>query len=458
MFFPVSRRAALKSAACGFGYLAFADLAARAAEKEKSPLAPKAPHFPAKAKHVIFLCMEGAPSHVDTFDYKPKLSAADGKPFSGSRFGGGKLLGSPWKFQQHGKSGLWISELYPELAKHADELCLINGMHTDVPAHPQAFQHLHMGSFQFKRPSLGAWTVYGLGTDNADLPGFVTVSPARNNGGPTNYGSAFLPAVYQGTPIGGGFGPRGGQMAVSNIRNPRQSPEAQKRQLDFIQSLNQSALERDPSNPAIEGAIESFELAFRMQKDLPKLMDLSSESKATQTLYGIGEQDTERFGRQCLLARRFVEAGVRFVEITSPGWDHHRNLKEALGNSARATDKPIAGLIADLKAHGLLKDTLLIWGGEFGRTPYAQGGDGRDHNHKGFTTWFTGGGVKGGQAVGKTDDYGYEAVENRVHIHDWHATILHLLGLNHEKLTFRHAGRDFRLTDVKGNVVKEVVG
>ena len=456
--FPLSRRTALKTAACGFGYLAFADLAARAADREKGPLAPKAPHFPARARHVIFLCMEGAPSHVDTFDYKPRLTAADGKPFSGSRFGGGKLLGSPWKFAQHGKSGLWISELYPELAKHADELCLVNGMHTDVPAHPQAFQHLHTGSFQFKRPSLGAWTVYGLGTDNADLPGFVTVSPARNNGGPTNYGSAFLPAVYQGTPIGGGgFGPRGGQMTVSNIKNPRQSTEAQKKQLDFIQALNQSALERDPSNPAIEGAIESFELAFRMQKDLPRLMDLSNESKATQALYGIGEQDTERFGRQCLLARRFVEAGVRFVEITSPGWDHHRNLKDALGTSARSTDKPIAGLIADLKARGLLKDTLLIWGGEFGRTPYAQGGDGRDHNHKGFTTWFAGGGVKGGQAVGKTDDYGYEAVENKVHIHDWHATILHLLGLNHEKLTFRHAGRDFRLTDVKGNVVKEVV-
>jgi Protein of unknown function (DUF1501) len=459
MFPTISRRVALKSAACGFGYLAFADMVTRAAEKEASPLAPKPSHFPAKAKHVIFLCMEGAPSHVDTFDYKPKLTADDGKPFSGARFGAGKLLASPWKFQKHGQSGLAISELYPELAKHADELCLVNGMHTDVPAHPQAFQHLHTGSIQFKRPSLGAWTVYGLGTDNADLPGFITISPPPNNGGPTNYGSSFLPAVYQGTPIGGGgFGPRaGGQMSMSNIKNPRQSPEAQRKQLDFIQQLNQSALERDPTNPAIEGAIESFELAFRMQKDVPKLMDINNESKETQKLYGIGDQATDRFGRQCLLARRFVEAGVRFVEITSGGWDHHRNLKESLGNTTRATDKPIAGLLADLKSRGLLKDTLIIWGGEFGRTPYAQGTDGRDHNHKGFTTWLAGGGVKGGQAVGKTDDYGYEAVENKVHIHDWHATILHLLGLNHEKLTFRHAGRDFRLTDVKGNVVKEVV-
>src|SRR5262245_1312856 len=453
-----SRRMALKSAACGFGYLAFADLAARAAEKEKSPLAPKQPHFAAKAKRVIFLCMEGAPSHVDTFDYKPKLAADDGKPFSGSRFGGGKLLASPWKFQQHGKSGLWMSDLYPELAKHADELCVINSMHTDVPAHPQAFQHLHTGSFQFKRPSLGAWTLYGLGTDNENLPGFVTISPPINNGGPTNYGSGFLPAVYQGTPIGGGgFGPRGGQMTVSNIRNPRQTSTAQRSQLDFIQSLNHAALERDPANPAIEGAIESFELAFRMQKDLPKLMDISSESKETQALYGVGEQNTERFGRQCLLARRLVEAGVRFVEITSNGWDHHRNLKDALANTTRATDKPIAGLLADLKSRGLLNDTLVIWGGEFGRTPYGQGGDGRDHNHKGFTAWLAGGGTKGGTAVGKTDEYGYEAVENKVHIHDFHATILHLLGMNHEKLTFRHAGRDFRLTDVKGNVVKEVL-
>src|SRR4051812_22412065 len=250
-----SRRTALKSAACGFGYLAFADLATRAAEKDapKGPLAPKPSHFTARAKHVIFLCMEGAPSHVDTFDYKPKLTTDDGKPFSGARFGAGKLLASPWKFAQHGQSGLWISELYPELAKHADELCLINGMHTDVPAHPQAFQHLHTGSFQFKRPSLGAWTVYGLGTDNADLPGFVTISPAPNNGGPTTCGGAFRPAVYQATPIrGGGFGPGGGgNLTVSNIKTPRQSTEAQKRQLDFIQSLNQSALERDPANPAI---------------------------------------------------------------------------------------------------------------------------------------------------------------------------------------------------------------
>jgi Protein of unknown function (DUF1501) len=450
----LSRRTVLQASASGFGYLAFAGLSTWAAEKEANPLSPKAPHFAPRAKRVIFLCMEGAPSHVDTFDYKPKLTADDGKGFTKGRQMGAKLLGSPWKFAQHGKSGLWLSELFPELAKQADDLCLINSMYTDVPAHPQAFQNLHTGSFQFKRPSMGAWTLYGLGSNNENLPGFVTISPPINNGGPTNYGSSFLPAVYQGTPINGrGFGGPGSQ--VSNIRS-QQTPSAQRTQLDFIQSLNKEALAKDPSNAAVEGAIESLELAFRMQKDLPKLMDISGETKETQKLYGIGD-GADSFGRQCLLARRFVEAGVRFVEVTHPNWDHHRNLKEALGNNCAATDKPIAGLLKDLKARGLLKDTLVIWGGEFGRTPYAQGGDGRDHNHKGFTTWMAGGGTAGGKVVGKTDDYGYEAVDNKVHIHDWHATILHLLGLDHEKLTFRHSGRDFRLTDVKGNVVKEVL-
>ena len=260
-------------------------------------------------------------------------------------------------------------------------------------------------------------------------------------------------AICQGTPVG--FGNRfGGQSGVSNIKNPQQTDSAQRMQLDFIQSLNRSALERDKVNPGVEGAIESFELAFRMQKDIPKLMDLATESAATKKLYGIDETATDAFGKQCLLARRLVEAGVRFVELTSPGWDHHRNLKEALGRNCLSTDKPMAGLLADLKARDMLKDTLVIWGGEFGRTPYAQGGDGRDHNHKGFTTWFAGGGVKGGINYGKTDEYGYEAVENKMHVHDWHATILHLLGLDHEKLTFRYAGREMRLTDVKGVVAK----
>jgi hypothetical protein len=460
---PLSRRAALKSTAVGFGYLAFAGLSTWAAEKD-NPLAPKKPHFPARARRVIFLCMEGAPSHVDTFDYKPRLPELDGTSMPGARFGG-KLLASPWKFRQHGQGGLWISELFPELAKRADDLCLLRGMHTDVPAHSQAFLQMHTGIFQFKRPSMGAWTYYGLGTANENLPGFVTISPPPQNGGPANYGSAFLPAVYQGTPIslgfggfGGGFGGGGGGAPrVSNIRNPNQSSDAQRKQLDFLQSLNRGALEREPYNAEIEGAIESFELAFRMQKDLPKVLDVDNESAATKALYGIGEQATDGFGRQCLLARRFVEAGVRFVEITSNGWDHHRDLKNALGNKAASVDRPIAGLLKDLSSRGLLQDTLVLWGGEFGRTPYAQGTDGRDHNARGFTMWLAGGGVRGGFAHGATDDYGYEAVAGKVHIHDWHATILHLLGLDHEKLTYRYAGRDMRLTDVRGNVVREIL-
>ncbi len=458
--FLLSRRAALKSAAAGFGYLAFASLSTWAAEKD-NPLAPKKTHFPPRAKHVIFLCMEGAPSHVDTFDYKPRLPDLDGKTMPGGRSFGGKVLASPWKFKQQGKSGLWISELFPELSRQADELCLLRGMHTDVPAHSQAFLQLHTGIFQFKRPSLGAWAFYGLGTGNENLPGFVTISPPLQNGGPANYGSAFLPAVYQGTPISLGFGGFGGggnaPPRVSNIRNPNQSTGDQRTQLDFLQSLNRGVLEREPHNAEIEGAIESFELAFRMQKDLPRVIDIASESAATKALYGIGAQGTDGFGRQCLLARRFVEAGVRFVELTSGGWDHHRDLKNALGNKAASVDKPIAGLLKDLKLRGLLKDTLVLWGGEFGRTPYAQGTDGRDHNARGFTTWMAGGGARGGFSYGSTDDYGHEAVEGKVHIHDWHATILHLLGLDHEKLTYRYAGRDMRLTDVKGNVVKGVI-
>ena len=461
----LSRRTLLKTTASGFGYVAFAGLSTLAAEKA-SPLSPKKPHFAGKAKHVIFLCMDGAPSHVDTFDYKPKLIADDGKAYSRGRFSGAKLLGPLWKFNQHGQSGLWISDLYPELAKHADDLCLVNSMQTDQPNHPQAFVQMHTGMFQATRPSLGAWTLYGLGTENENVPGFITLSPPPNNGGSVNYGSAFLPAIYQGTAIrsGGGFGgggpgrPGGGGAAsVSNISNPKQSTSSQRIQLDYVQELNRAALEHDEGNAGVEGVIESYELAFRMQGELPKLMDLSKETEATKKLYGMGDTTTENFGRQCLLARRFVEAGVRFVELTHPGWDQHRDLKNQHGRNASATDKGIAGLLADLKGRGLLKDTLVIWGGEFGRTPFAQNSDGRDHNNKGYSIWMAGGGVKGGLAYGKTDEYGYEAVENKVHVHDWHATILHLLGFDHEKLTYRYAGREMRLTDVKGNVVKDIV-
>jgi hypothetical protein len=475
----LTRRTLLKTTSSGFGYLAFAALAheqsARAAA-EASPLAPKKPHFPGKAKRVIFLCMDGGPSHVDTFDYKPRLTADDGKapPRGGGGFRFGKLLASPFLFEKRGESGLWISEVFPELAKHADKLCVLNGMHTDLPNHPQAFIQMHCGIFQFPRPSVGAWVLYGLGTENQNLPGFITLSPSAGNGGPVNYGASFLPAMYQGTKIGrggfgGGFGP-GAQQQVANLKNPKQSASAQRVQLDFVQQLNQNALDAGGANPEIEGLISSYELAFRMQGELPKLMDTSRESAATLKMYGLDERGGDAggfpgmgprggpggFGRQCLLARKFVEAGVRFVEVTAGGWDHHRNLKEALANSCAAIDKPIAGLLQDLHQRDLLKDTLVMWGGEFGRTPSAQG-DGRDHNSRGYTMWMAGGGVKGGFAYGRTDDHGFEAVDGKVHVHDWHATILHLLGFDHEKLTYRHAGRDMRLTDVKGNVVREIV-
>ena len=453
-----SRRAMLKTLSSGFGYLAFADLATRAAAaaKPQGPLAPKSPHFPARAKHVIFLCMRGGPSHVDTFDYKPKLIADSGRP--GQR-PGTKLLGSKWKFNQQGRSGLWISELFPNLAKHADQLCLLRSMQTDVPAHPQAFMKMHTGSFQQVRPSLGAWSLYGLGTENENLPGFVTLTPPSLNGGPQNYGSAFLPAIYQGTRIGNDNRP----IASAEIRNLASplKPADERAELDLVQTLNREALQRDKVNPAVEGVIESYELAFRMQSQMPAVMDLSKESEATKKLYGIGGAGgpggTDDFGRKCLLARRFVEAGVRFVEIAQGDWDQHFNLSAALGNNCATIDLPIAGLLTDLAQRGLLKDTLVVWGGEFGRTPHAQGGDGRDHNNKAFTMWMAGGGVKGGYSYGQSDDYGYEAVENKMPIHDLHATMLALLGLDHEKLTYRYAGRDFRLTDVHGTVAKEIM-
>ncbi|MBS0204525.1 MAG: DUF1501 domain-containing protein [Planctomycetes bacterium] len=469
----VSRRTLLKTTCSGFGYLALAALAhlqaARANEKKDNPLAPKETHFAARAKRVIFLCMDGGPSHVDLFDYKPKLIADHGQasPRGNGGFGGRKLLASPFQFAQQGQSGLWMSELFPELARQADSLCLINSMHTDLPNHAQAFLQLHCGLFQFPRPSLGAWVLYGLGTTNENLPGFITINPPQTNGGSANYAASFLPAVYQGTRIGRrGFD---GEQ-VSNLRNPRRTLDAQRVQLDYVQELNRATAESLGEDPAIEGLIESYELAFRMQGEMPQVLDLGKETSATHKLYGIeeprggergrgfgpGASGTGNFGRQCLLARRLIEAGVRFVEVTMSGWDHHRNLKESLTNSSTAVDKPMAALLADLKSRGLLEDTLVVWGGEFGRSPYAQG-DGRDHNNKGYTMWLAGGGVKGGLAYGKTDDYGFEAVDDKVHVHDLHATILYLLGLDHESLTYRYAGRDMRLTDVKGNVVKALM-
>ena len=447
----LTRRSLLKNLSCGFGWLAFSDLVARAATAT-GPLAPKPTHFPAKANRVIFLCMRGGPSHVDTFDYKPKLTADNGKV--GKR-PGTKLLGSPWEFKQHGKSGLWLSELFPKLAAHADELCLLRSMQTNLPAHPQAVITMHTGSSQFVRPSLGAWSLYGLGTANENLPGFVTITPSNGSGGAQNYGSSFLPAIYQGTRIGSDNRPIEGAQ-LSNLE-PTMNAQAQRTELDFIQNLNQQKLHKDGVNPEVEGVIQSYELAFKMQSQMPLVIDTDKESDATKKLYGIDTAATADFGRKCLMARRMVEAGVRFVEIGHGNWDHHFNLDNAMRTNCGAIDQPIAGLLTDLHQRGLLKDTLVIWGGEFGRTPHAQAGNGRDHNNKGFTMWMAGGGVKGGFSYGSTDDYGYEAVDKTMPIHDWHATVLALLGLDHEKLTFPYAGRDFRLTDTKGTVAKEII-
>ncbi|MBP90822.1 MAG: sulfatase [Planctomycetaceae bacterium] len=449
----ISRRCMLRSAAAGFGYVAFSGLCGQAARASENVLAPKSTHFEPRAKRVLFLHMSGAPSHVDTFDYKPQLQAADGKQIVGS----GRLLGSPFNFKQHGDSGLWISDLFPEVAKHADKLCLLRGMHTDQPAHPQATMQMHTGSAQFVRPSLGAWSLYGLGTENESLPGFICISPPRSA---VNYGSGFLPAIYQGTPIGSASrGQRGGggTLELANISNPRLSRTKQKIQLNLIQSLNNAKMRDHRDDSHVEAVIAANELAFRMQDVVPEVMNVNNESSEIQAQYGIGEQATEQFGRQCLLARRFLESGVRFVEIVHNGWDQHTQLREKHTSQSKAVDRPVAGLLQDLADRGLLKDTLVIWGGEFGRTPTAQGTDGRNHNNKGFTMWMAGGGAKGGFSYGATDDLGSEAVVDKMHIHDLHATILHLLGLDHTRLTYRYAGRDFRLTNVRGNVAEEII-
>lgn len=446
----LTRRAVLQSASLGFGWLALQNMLGRSLSASDSP--KPQPHFPPTAKRVIFLCMRGAPSHVDTFDYKPKLTADNGKP---GRRSGTRLLGSLWNFAQHGQSGLWISELFPELAKQADKLCLLRSMHTELPAHPQAFLRLHTGTSQFVRPSLGAWSLYGLGSENENLPGFVTITPPNGSGGAQNYGSGFLPAANQATRIGSDNRPVAN--ATLPYLEPRVTRQRQQADLALIDSFNQAQKSAHPEDEAIDGVIESYELAFKMQSELPGVLNLQSESAATQKLYGIGQRATDDFGRKCLMARRLVEAGVRFVEITHGNWDQHFNLETALEGNCNSVDLPIAGLLSDLQSRGMLKDTLVVWSGEFGRTPHAQGDDGRDHNNAAFTSWMAGGGVKGGYSHGSSDEHGYEAVENPMSIHDLHATILHLLGIDHKRLTFRYAGRDFRLTDVYGNVAKEIL-
>ncbi len=461
-----SRRDFLTQMSSGIGWLAFSALAQQAAAK--SGIAARAPHFPARARRVIFLTMRGGPSHVDLFDHTPELIQRSGKTATlGRDATGARLLGPVHPFARFGQSGQWMTTLYPQLAKHADDLCIINSMNTDLPNHAQAFAQMHTGSFPFVRPSLGAWTLYGLGTENENLPGFITLNPPADNGGAQNYGSAFLPAICQGTKIGGAQLPDlyaaflkkdvAPGPPMKNIGNTAVPRPIQRAQLDLIRGLNERKLEREVFHPQIEGAIESFELAFRMQSEVPGVLDLRGEPESALKLYGIG-QGKDQFARQCLLARRMAEAGVRFIEIASSvAWDHHNLLKDSLTKNCAATDQPIAALLTDLKMRGMLKDTLVVWAGEFGRTPYAQNLDGRDHNHKCYSIWMAGGGLKGGLTYGATDEFGHKAVVNPMHIHDWHATILHLLGLDHTKLTFNYGGRDFRLTQTHGQVAQGIL-
>ena len=472
MRFPSSRREWLSQTGCGFGALALAGMTStQAAEAITNPLAAKKPHVPPRAKRVIFLFMQGGVSQVDSFDYKPRLEKDDGKQFafddarlianSGTRGSSQRVMKPLWKFAQHGKSGRWSSDLFPEINKHLDELTFIHSMHTEGVAHGPATLFLHCGSTNFVRPSMGSWTLYGLGTENANLPGFISIAPSAGNGGARNYGNAFLPALYQGTPLG----KAGGSAAEATIRNLTGGRSLDDKQMEFdlLRELQAEQLKRNPGDSELEAVAESYELAWRMQQNAPDVLDLSKETTETQKLYGIGEKATDNFGKQCLMARRLSESGVRFIQVTygdnsaNPAWDQHSNLPKH-GDHAHAVDKPIAGLLADLKRRDLLKDTLIWWGGEFGRTPYAEkNGTGRDHNPGGFTVWLAGGGMKPGFSFGATDEFGAQAVENKVHMHDLHATILHCLGLDHEKLTFRYAGRNFRLTDVHGRVVKEVL-
>jgi len=396
--------------------------------------------------------MRGGPSHLETLDPKPKLTADHGKP---APTGPGKLLGSRWQFHRHGNSGLEIVDLLPEIARQADRLCVLRGMATDNENHPQALEQLHTGSFQFVRPSMGAWSVYGLGTENPNLPGFISINPLTNLGGLRYYQSAFLPAAYSATTIGDANRPSK-SATVGNLSHPSLSRHEQRRQLDLLQRWNRQTADQT-QDPGVEGMIQAYELAFRMQSELPRVMDLSTETKATLALYGADGGPTETFGAQCLLARRFAEAGVRFIEVSHTDWDHHGFLSSLLPKSCQQIDRPVAGLITDLAQRGLLEDTVVVWGGEFGRTPDDVSQDGRGHNNKGFSLFLAGGGVKPGHVHGATDDYGYEAVSGRVHIHDLHATLLHLLGLDHERLTYRHGGRDYRLTDVHGQVVHEIL-
>jgi hypothetical protein len=455
-----SRRNVLRSAACGFGSLALAGLTSQSTFAGQT-------HFPAKAKRVIFLFMHGGVSQMDSFDRKPVLNEQHGNPLPFDLPGLirpdrlGKVFGVKWDWKQHGECGQWVSELFPHTAKVVDKLCFIKSLHTEGEAHGQAVLRLHTGEAAFDRPSVGAWVSYGLGNENEDLPAFVALDPPTMHGGVRLYGSSFLPAKHQAMQV---------QLArtpnrlpqIANLNSDLLSEVRQKEQVDAITELSRLHLKSVGHDPQLEGVIESYEMAYRMQSIAPDVFDIERETQETKDLYGVDQEPTDGFARQCLLARRMAEAGVRFIQVsTGYHWDHHGNIERDFPTSVAQTDKPAAALIEDLDRRGLLDSTLVVWAGEFGRTPVAQidrGAPGRDHNPHGYTIWMAGGGVKAGYAHGSTDDFGYLAIEDKVHMHDLHATILRLLGIDHERLTYRYAGRDFRLTDVYGRIVDKVLG
>ncbi len=464
----LSRRQMLCRAGTGFGALAMADMLAREAlasnvaepDRTAHPYAVRAPHHAARAKRVIFLYMPGGPSHVDLFDPKPRLAVDNGKPLPFEmpkllRTKTGNLLASPWRFSPRGQSGIEVSELLPHTAGCIDDLCVIRSMWADNINHTGAALQMCTGEQAFSRPSMGSWLTYGLGTENQDLPGFVVVSPAAVFQGAQLWASSFLPSSYQGTLV------RDLKNPIANLSDPSGSFEHQRAKLDALRRLNDLHKKQRDSESQLDARIASFELAFRMQREAPEAFDIGRESAATQQMYGVDNKPTDQFARQCLLARRLVERGVRYVQLfdapANNAWDHHSGLRESLPARCLAVDQPIAALLTDLKARGLLDETLVLWGGEFGRTPTAEGTNGREHHPFGFSMWMAGGGIRGGMVHGATDEFGWHALENKVHVHDLHATILHLMGFDHERLTYRFGGRDYRLTDVHGHVVKDIL-
>jgi len=470
---PLTRRDMLARCAMGFGGMALSALLADEAYGatrpdlaglESGPLAPRRPHHRPRVRSVIYLYMDGGPSQVDTFDPKPMLDSYNGKPFpmdtEPTQFNNnGATLASPWKFRPGGESGIPVSDLFPYVRECVDDLAVIRSMTAPFPEHTNANYFLHTGLGIQGRPSMGAWVSYGLGTDNQNLPGFVVLNGGLvPPGGLDNFGSSFLPATYQGSIF------RPAELPVANIKPKEKTDQLQRNKLELMHELDAGALDRIGRVDQVESAIANYELAYRMQMAVPELMDISDESEATKQMYGLDakHKGTQTFAMECLIARRLVERGVRFIELTCPNvgvdrWDQHNGLRKGHELNAGQVDQPIAGLLRDLKQRGLFDETLVIWSGEFGRTPFAQGSDGRDHNQFGFSLWMAGGGIKGGTVYGATDEFGYKAIENKVTIHDIHATMLHLLGINHLDLTYRFSGRDIRLTDVHGEIIGDVL-